>query len=153
MKAAIGSLILSLIIAVGVCLTLDLQTYIESGGLASTVIYYVFTFISFESILGITNGLISTPVEEGPVERITEGLQRGGKTRWKLFYIQIFTCLAGLSCPESQREGIIFVFGNVSDTINKNKHTPPFGGHTNYHSKHLAIEVLNSLFVVCYSDY
>ena len=116
-KAAIGSLILSLIIAVGICLTLDLQTYIESGGLASTVIYYVFTFISFESILGITNGLISTPVEEGPVERITEGLQRGGKTRWKLFYIQIFTCLAGLSCPESQRNGIMFVFGLVPSPI------------------------------------
>lgn len=98
-------------------MTLDLQTYIESGGLASTVIYYVFTFISFESILGITNGLISTPVEEGPVERITEGLQRGGKTRWKLFYIQIFTCLAGLSCPESQRNGIMFVFGLVPSPI------------------------------------
>ena len=79
---------------------------------------YVFTFISFESILGITNGLISTPVEEGPVERITEGLQRGGKTRWKLFYIQIFTCLAGLSCPESQRNGIMFVFGLVPRPCN-----------------------------------
>ena len=107
---------------------MDLQTYIESGGLASTVIYYVFTFISFESILGITNGLISTPVEEGPVERITEGLQRGGKTRWKLFYIQIFTCLAGLSCPESQRNGIMFVFGLVPSPIKKSPH-PPFGSH------------------------
>ena len=116
-NAAIGSLILSLIIAVGICLTLDLQTYIESGGLASTVIYYVFTFVSFESILGVTNGLISTPVEEGPVERITEGLQRGGKTRWKLFYIQIFTCLAGLSCPESQRRGIIFIFGHAPNSV------------------------------------
>lgn len=81
-----------------------LPTYIEiERGVTWISIYYVFTFIAFESILAITKSVIDTPVEEGPIERIAHGLQKGGNKITKYMALQICTCILGMICNDSWR--------------------------------------------------
>ena len=68
--AATFSLVLALVTASGVCLAFGLPTFIEiERGITWISIYYMFTFIAFESILVMTKSVIDTPVEEGFVNK------------------------------------------------------------------------------------
>ncbi|CAG5113415.1 Oidioi.mRNA.OKI2018_I69.chr2.g7526.t1.cds [Oikopleura dioica] len=109
--AVCGTLIMSLMVALGSCLALDLDIYVESGpferGIGWIFIYYTFTFIAFESVLMLTKCIIETPVEEGPTERIAHGLLRGGCHLSKFFFAQLALTMIG-SISEYSRSFSIF---------------------------------------------